>query len=97
MARGDVASEFSDGKINREEAKARYMEYALANEQEASLEIKFSETFRSYANVYYSGWQLVDKYISRLAGDDESTGKRWDLFKELMTTLPAATIFKRQK
>jgi hypothetical protein len=95
MARGEVAREYSDGKISRDEAEARYLEHALATGQEASLEIKFIETYRSYASVYYSGWRLVDNYIRRQAGEDEPTGKRWDLFKELMTTLPAATILKQ--
>jgi hypothetical protein len=95
MAYGEVAREYSDGKLNKAEAIKRYMECALVNIKEAGVEVRFFDAFRSYLKAYYTGWQMVENYIEMNIGNENTSEKHWDVFYELLTTLPTSTIFKQ--
>jgi hypothetical protein len=40
------------------------MDYALVNEKEASVIVRRLETYRSYLETYFTGWQLIENYIT---------------------------------
>ena len=98
MAYGEVAQEYLDGEINREEALKKYMKYALVNEQEAALMVKrFESDERSYLKTYFKGWQLIENYIKLNSDGDGTIEKQWVLYNELLTKIPTSTIWKQIK
>ena len=98
MAYGEVAQEYLDGEINREEALKKYMKYALVNEQEAALMVKrFESDERSYLKTYFKGWQLIENYIKLNSAGDGTIEKQWVLYNELLTKIPTSTIWKQMK
>lgn len=82
-ARNEVARDYLDGKVSRDEAEAWIRHYELASADEAKQSMDFIEKYRAYVINYNLGRDLVRAYIEREAGDDQA--RRWELFEELLS------------
>lgn len=85
----DIAREYLDGRMPREEAVRWYETYARLTPKEAERQVRFIEKYRSYVINYSYGEELVGAYIDAVAGEDVE--KRWAAFVELLSnpTTPA--------
>jgi hypothetical protein len=85
-ATNEAARNFLDGKWTKAETQKWLEKYALMDKAQAAKRIQFIERYRSYVINYNYGENLVKKYIERHGGSDDHPEKRWELFKELLST-----------
>lgn len=87
----DVARQYLDGKITREEGIQRIMKYRIGKREYAEINMKFFEKYRAYIVTYSLGEDLVKEYIEKQIGKDNQTENKWKKFIELLNKpiLPA--------
>jgi hypothetical protein len=85
----DVAREYLDGRMPREEALRWLAEYGRMSSQESERALRFIERYRSYVINYSYGEDLVRAHVDAVGGQD--SGKRWAVFLGLLSnpTVPA--------
>ena len=81
----EIARDYLDGRIDREEAIELKMRYELSTRERAERSVWFVETYRSYVINYNLGEQLIADYIERNASSEE---ERWQIFTELLSSPP---------
>ena len=79
----EIAREYLDGEISREEAGKRMMVYSLLTAEKAEQSIAFIEKYRSYKINYSLGEDLVRAYIENHPSVSMDQSKRWELLAGL--------------
>ncbi len=83
----DVARDFLNDKISRDEAIEKIMKAKLRTKEHAEINIKFFEQYRSYIVTYYIGEKLCKNWVESKIDKSKDTSKmKWKLFEELLTT-----------
>jgi hypothetical protein len=87
----DVARQYLDGKITREEGIQRIMKYRIRKREYAEINMKFFEKYRAYIITYSLGEDLVKEYIEIQIVKENETENKWKKFIELLNKpiLPA--------
>lgn len=80
----EVARDYLNGDIEREEGVRRLMHYALNTEEKARQRMDFIDTYRAYVINYNYGQDLVADWVRARAGNDPE--KRWDVFRRLLSS-----------
>jgi hypothetical protein len=88
----DVAREYLDGRLSRQEALRWLAEYGRVSSDEAERVLRFIERYRSYVINYSYGEDLVRAYVDAAGGQDP--GRRWAVFLGLLSnpTVPADLV-----
>jgi hypothetical protein len=84
FAGNEAARDYLDGRITAAEAVAWLEKYALMEPARAEQRMKFTGKYRSYLITYNHGLQLVRDYIEAKSGGE--SGRRWEVFTELIST-----------
>lgn len=88
---GNVAAKrYLDGDIDKAQAIAFLMKYAMSTEQKSTQRIGFFERYRAYVINYNLGQDLVKDYVEFRSGDDEQ--KRWQVFADLLANPRSASM-----
>ncbi|WP_228445251.1 hypothetical protein [Thalassotalea sp. HSM 43] len=88
---GNVAAKrYLDGQIDKPQAVAFLMKYALSNEKKSKQRIDFIERYRAYVINYNLGQDLVKDYVEYQSGGD--VDKRWQVFAELLANPKSASM-----
>ena len=82
----EVARNYIDGKINREEAIQWLQKYAIMTKQRAEQTMRFIDTYRSYVINYNVGQDLVKDYVIRKGGTENNPDLRWEIIERLLST-----------
>ncbi|WP_193754346.1 hypothetical protein [Microbulbifer sp. Q7] len=83
FAENIVAREYINGKIDRDEAMARFQKYTAMSPEKAAQRVQFVDTYGAYVINYNWGKALVKQYIE---GDTESRDGRWQKFSRLLSS-----------
>ena len=81
----EAARNFLDGKWNKKETLDWLEKFSLMSSERAEQRIRFIEKYRSYVINYNLGEEIVKNYINKNGGTVNHPGKRWELFKYLLT------------
>lgn len=76
-----IAREFLDGRMNREEAQEALIHYTLLSPQRAAQRVDFIETYRGYIINYTLGKDVVANWIE---SESSSLEDRWQAFGRLL-------------
>lgn len=92
--RTEVTRRVVNGKMTDDEAIRWLMNYGLFNEKDAARSLAFSKKYQSYVINYTYGYDLIKNFIESKGGTDNNPGKRWELFKWLLTNevIPAELL-----
>ena len=82
----EIAKNYLDGKLTKEEAVNWLMKYGLLTPELAYQKLNFIEKYRSYCLNYLLGYNIVKDYIESNGGTVDNIEKRWELFTYLITT-----------
>jgi hypothetical protein len=85
-AGNEAARRYLDGEISREEAAAWLVRYALMAPERAAQRVRFMDQYRSYVINYNLGQDLVRQYIESRGGTADQPAKRWEEFKNLISS-----------
>ena len=87
-ARNQIARQYLDGSLEREQAIILSMKYGMRSRERAEQGMDFIETYRAYVINYNLGKDLVKAHIENQvnAGID-----RWDAFRALLVTPTSAS------
>ncbi|MCK4766615.1 MAG: hypothetical protein KAW12_30765 [Candidatus Aminicenantes bacterium] len=85
-ARNDTVRLYFEGKIEREEAIKRLMQFQLVTRDRAQKSLRFVEIYGSYIINYNLGEDMVRAYIEKRGGTADNPEKRWQEFKKLLST-----------
>ena len=80
----DIARDYLDGTITRDEAIAARAKYGLMAMDKAEQSIRFMETYRGYVINYTLGRDLSDAYVK--ANSDGTAASRWAAYKTLLSS-----------
>lgn len=82
----DIARDYLDGRIDREQAAQRQVSDALSSIERARQRVRFFDTYRSYVINYNLGKDLVRDWVERQGGTDANPERRWRVFEELLSS-----------
>ncbi len=82
-ARYTIASDYFAGRITRDEAVALTEKYQLLSPERAEQSLRFLDTYGAYIINYGLGRDMVEAYIERVGGNDETA--RWAAFEALIS------------
>ena len=82
----EVARNYINGKINREEAIQWLQKYAIMTKERAEQRMRFIDTYRSYVINYSVGQDLVKDYVNRKGGTENNPDLRWEIIERLLST-----------
>lgn len=85
-AGNEAARAYLDGTKTREEAIDWMVKYALSTPERAAQRLSFIDKYRAYVINYNLGQDLVADYVERLGGTDDHPARRWEIFKELLSS-----------
>jgi len=93
----DIARQYLNGTISRDEAVKMIMKYKLRSKKHAEINVNFFEQYRSYIINYYIGEELCRNWVVAKGGTDDRPEKRWAIFKELLSRpfLPSDLIINK--
>lgn len=80
----DVARDYLDGRIDKDQAAQRLITLGLYSPERARQRVRFIDTYRSYVINYNLGKDLVAAWVGRRAGLDTERG--WTVFEELLSS-----------
>lgn len=86
FAGNDIGRRYLDKTITREEAIQQYSKYRLMTPGRADKYLSFIDQYRSYIINYNVGYKMVKDYIEKRGGTEDNPQKRWDEFKNLLST-----------
>ncbi|MEO7802360.1 MAG: hypothetical protein ABIR81_10185 [Ginsengibacter sp.] len=84
-ARNEVARGIINGSMTTEEAMRWLIDYCLYNKATALKSIDFIKDNRTYVINYNYGMDLVKGFVEARGGNAENPGKRWEIFKHLLS------------
>lgn len=85
-AGNEAARNFLNGKWNEQQTIDWLMKYNLRSKESAAKFLDFIKQYRTYVINYNVGMDIVKNYIEKNGGTDENPSKRWELFKNLLST-----------
>jgi hypothetical protein len=85
-AGNEAARAYLNGTISADSAAAWLNTYALMEPARAQQRVRFFDTYRSYVINYNYGRDLVASYVHSRGGTVDDPARRWDVFKELLST-----------
>jgi hypothetical protein len=85
-AGNEAARAYLDGKISADSAAKWLNTYALMEPARAQQRVRFIDTYRSYVINYNYGRDLVRDYIESSGGTADNSRRRWQLFRELLSS-----------
>jgi len=88
FANNEVARQYLNGEISRDEAAKWIEKYLLFDHETALRRTRFFDEYRSYIINYNLGEKLVSNYIITSGGTSEVPDKRWSLFNEMLSYPP---------
>ncbi|WP_237567663.1 hypothetical protein [Microbulbifer hydrolyticus] len=83
FAENIVAREYIDGKIDRDEAVARFQKYTAMSPEKAAQRVRFVDTYGAYVINYNWGKALVKQYVEQ---DADLSNARWQKFSRLLSS-----------
>lgn len=81
-AGNELARNYLDGKIDREQAIQWQIDYQLRTRERAERSLRFIEKYRSYVINYNLGEDLVKDYVER---DTTTLAERWQKFEHMLS------------
>jgi len=81
-----AAKNYLDGNWNREQTINYLVSYTLSTRERIEKKIQFIERYRAYIVNYNVGKDNVEAYIIKNGGTPDDLKRRWELFKELLST-----------
>ena len=81
-AGNEAARAYLNGDINREQAVAWLVAYALSTQAKAEQSTRFFDSYRSYVINYNHGMDLVADYVER---DEADIEERWRRFEKILS------------
>ena len=81
-----AAKNYLDGNWNREQTINYLVSYTLSTRERIEKKIQFIERYRAYIVNYNVGKDNVAAYIIKNGGTEDDLKRRWELFKELLST-----------
>ena len=81
-ATNEIARQYLDGELTREQAIPLIQRYYLASTEKSAQRVGFIDTYRGYVINYNMGLDLAREWVDR-AGEDEAA--RWQAFEEMLT------------
>jgi hypothetical protein len=85
-AHNEAARSYLDGAMNRQQAEEWLVTYALMAPERAKQRVRFIDAYRSYVINYNLGQDLVRKHIESRGGTDDNSARRWEEFKQLISS-----------
>ncbi len=85
-AGNEAARRYLNGKINADQAAEWLNRYAMTPIDRARQRVRFFDTYRSYVINYNLGRDMVGRYIESRGGTEDHPEKRWEEFKELLSS-----------
>lgn len=85
-AGNEAARNFLNGKWNEQQTIDWLINYNLRSKESAAKYLEFIKQYRTYVINYNVGMDIVKNYIEKNGGTDENPLKRWELFKNLLST-----------
>lgn len=85
-AGNEAARAYLNGAISADSAAAWLNTYALMEPARAEQRVRFFDTYRSYVINYNHGRDLVAGYVQSRGGTAGEPARRWEVFKELLST-----------
>ena len=82
----EVARQYLDGRMNKDEAIKWFTRYRLSTSEEADQYVRFIEKYRSYVVNYDVGQRMVRDHIEKHAGTENHPNRRWEVFYTLLST-----------
>lgn len=86
FAGNDIAADYVDKKLTREEAAQKFAKYRLMTPPQSGKFISFIDQLRSYIINYNVGQKMVKDYIEKRGGTEDNPEKRWEEFKKLLSS-----------
>jgi hypothetical protein len=83
FARNEVARRYLDGELDAQAAQRMMQRYWLITPEAAAKTLRFIDTYRSYVINYNLGRDLVEGWITRTAGNSQTS--RWSAFRSLLS------------
>ncbi len=84
-AGNEAARGYLDGSMTRDQAASWLIEYALMSPERAMQRTHFFDDYRSYVINYNLGQDLIQQYVEGKGGTPDHPGKRWEIFKDILT------------
>jgi hypothetical protein len=85
-AGNEAARAYLNGTISGDSAATWLNTYALMEPARAQQRVRFFDTYRSYVINYNYGRDLIAAYVQSRGGTAGDPARRWDVFKELLST-----------
>lgn len=85
-AHNEAARGYLNGAMTREQAEEWLVTYALMSPERARQRVRFIDAYRSYVINYNLGQDLVRNHIESRGGTADNPAKRWEEFKELISS-----------
>lgn len=92
----EAARNFLDGKWNEQQTIDWLVKYNLRSKESAEKYLDFIKKYRTYVINYVVGLDIVKNYVEHNGGTADNPSKRWELFKNLLSTpqTPGSLIIK---
>jgi hypothetical protein len=85
-AGNEAARRYLNGEIDAAAAARWLADYALYPRDRAEQRVRFIDQYRSYVINYNLGEDLVRKYVESKGGTPDHPEKRWEVFRELLSS-----------
>ena len=85
-ANNEAARGYLGGRFTREQARDWLVRHALISSERAALLLANIEVTRTYVINYNLGRDMVTDFIERQGGTDADPGRRWQLFRALLSS-----------
>ncbi|GEN11968.1 hypothetical protein SAMN05443572_113261 [Myxococcus fulvus] len=86
-ASNEGARRYLDGQLSREATRDWFVRYGLVSVERATQKMAFIDSYRAYVINYNLGQDLVKQYVERHMGADTSPERRWQVFRELLSSM----------
>ncbi|HAL55322.1 MAG TPA: hypothetical protein DCP63_02295 [Bacteroidetes bacterium] len=96
-AGNEAARNYLNGTMTRNDAVHWLETYALMSPGRAAQRVRFIEQYRSYVINYNLGQDMVRRHVEAHGGTADQPARRWDVFKELISSprLPSGLTQER--
>ncbi len=84
FSRNEIARDYLNGDISREEAIALSQKYGMTSFERAEQSVSFIETYRGYVINYNLGAEMARDYVTRHGGDSQDG--RWKAYADLLAS-----------
>ncbi len=95
FAGNEVARQYLNGQISREQAANLLVKYNFYQQDKALQRTRFMDRYRSYVINYNLGQELVRRHVEALGGTADQPEKRWEVFRELLSNPYTASMLQQ--